>query len=85
MYGAIYKRIRCLISQKSGITYGFSHNYARIKIDSFDSLAIEKTSTLHDFIILIKSFYNKNKNHYYYSIFLEICSYQLAEKCFYKL
>ena len=32
-YNTIYKRIRHLISQKSGITYVFSHNYPRIKID----------------------------------------------------
>ena len=34
-YEAICNRIRCLISQKSGITYVFSHNYAKIKIDSY--------------------------------------------------
>ena len=40
-------RIRYRIrSQKSGITYVFSHNYASIKIDSNDSLFPEKTLTL---------------------------------------
>ena len=29
---AIYKRIRYLRSQKGGITYVFSHNYAKIKL-----------------------------------------------------
>ena len=33
----------------------FSHNYGRIKIDSYDSLSLEKTLTLHNVIILIKS------------------------------
>ena len=46
-YDAIYKSIRHLISQKSGITYIFSHNYTKIKIDSFDSLLLEETVTLH--------------------------------------
>ena len=32
-YNTIYKRIRYLISQKSGIAYVLSHNYPRIKID----------------------------------------------------
>ena len=32
-YDVIYSRIRHLISQKSGITYGFSHKYAKIKFD----------------------------------------------------
>ena len=36
-YDAFHNRIRYLISQKSSITYVFSHNYARIKIDSYDS------------------------------------------------
>ena len=36
--------------------------------------------TLNNVIIRIKSVLNKDKNHYYYKIFLEECSYQLAEK-----
>ena len=36
-YDAIYNRIRYLISQKRGITYGVSNNFARIKIHSYDS------------------------------------------------
>ena len=46
-YNVIYNRIRCLISQKSSITYVFSYNYARIKIDSYDSLPLEKILTVH--------------------------------------
>ena len=41
-YDAIYKRIRYLTSQKSGITYVFSHNYTKIRDDSYDFLPIEK-------------------------------------------
>ena len=68
------------IVKKSGITYVFSHNYAKIKIDSYDSLPLEKALTLHNVIILIKSVLKKNQNHYYYYIiFLEKCSYQLAK------
>ena len=44
----IYNRIRYLISQKSGITYVISHNYARIKVDSIDFLPLEKTLALHN-------------------------------------
>ena len=78
-YDAFYNRIRHLLSQKSSITYVFSHNYARIKIDSYDVLPQEKTLTLHA-IILIKSVLNKSKNRYYCNIFLEKCLYQLVEK-----
>ena len=79
-YDAIFNKVRCLISIKSGITYTISHNFAKLKVDSYDSLQIEKTFTLHNFIILIKLVLSKDKNHYYYKIFLEKCSYQLAKK-----
>ena len=78
-YDAIYNRIRYLKSQNSGITYVISHNYTRIKIDSYDSLPLEKTLTLYNVIMLIKSVFNKGQNHYYYNIFLEKCSYQLPK------
>ena len=42
-YDIIYNRIRYLISQKIIITFGFSHNYEKIKIDSNSSLPLEKT------------------------------------------
>ena len=71
-YNAIFSRIRYLIGVKSGITCVISHNYARIKIDSYDSLHQEKTLTLHNVIILIKSVFDKDQNHYYYNIFSEI-------------
>ena len=79
-HDAIYDRIRYLISLKSGITYIFSHYFAKIKVDSSDSLPIEKILTLHNVIILTKSVLNEDKNHYHYNIFLEKFSYQLAKK-----
>ena len=42
----------------------------RIRIDSYNSLSLEKPLTFH-VIILIKSVVNKNKNNCYYNIFLE--------------
>ena len=79
-YDTIYGRIRYLMSLKSSIIYGFSHYFAKIKVDSYDVSPIEKILTLQNIIILIKSILNKDKNHYYYKIFLEKCSYQLAKK-----
>ena len=61
-YDFIYNRIRYLISVKSDITYVISHNYAKFKVNSFDSLPLEKTMTFHNVIILIKSAFNKYKN-----------------------
>ena len=52
----------------------------KVKGDSYDSLPIQKRLTLHNVIILIESFLNKDKNHYYNKIFLEKFSYQLFEK-----
>ena len=56
-----------------------SHNYLIIKVDSY-VLALKETLTLHNIVILIQSLLNKNKNHYYYNVFLERCLYQLAKK-----
>ena len=42
--------MKCLISVisvKGGITYVISHNYAKIKVDSYDSLFLGKTITFH--------------------------------------
>ena len=52
-YDAIHNRISYILILKSGVTYVFSHNYARIKNDSYDSLPIEKTLTLHNVMKLI--------------------------------
>ena len=65
-YDYIFNRIRYLISLKSGIPEIISHNYAKIKVDSYDSLSLEKTITFHNVVILIKSVFNKNQNSYYY-------------------
>ena len=71
----IYDETRYLTLQ-----YIFSHYFAKIKVDSYDSLPIEKRLTLHNVLILIKSVLSKDKNHYNYKIFLEKCSYRLAKK-----
>ena len=73
---AIYNRIRYLISLKISITYIFSHYFVKIKVDSYDSLPIEKRLSLHNIIIHIKSVLNKDKKHYYYKTFLEKGLYQ---------
>ena len=53
-YDSIYNRIRYLVSVKSGITYVISYNYAKIKVDLYNSLPLEKTIIFHNVIILIK-------------------------------
>ena len=75
-YNEIYDRIRYLISKKSGIAKSISHNFARIRIDSYNSLPFEKILTFHNIIILIKSAVNKDKNNSYYNIFFKKGSYK---------
>ena len=65
-YDAIYNRIRCLISLKSGMAYILSDYFVKIKVDSYDFSPIEKILTLHNVIILIKSVLNKDQNDYYF-------------------
>ena len=62
-----------IILQKSelGITDSINHNFAKIWTDSNDSLPTEKILTFHNFVIVIKSVINGNKNECYYNIFLE--------------
>ena len=50
----ICDEIKDLISKKSGITESINHNFARIRIDSYNNLPIEKILTFHNVIILIK-------------------------------
>ena len=57
-----------------------SYNYGGIKVDSYGSLPLEKTMTLRNVIILVKSDWNKDKNNYYYNIFLQKASYELHKK-----
>ena len=49
----IYNKIRYLIGVQSGVLYVFSHSYTRIKVDSHDSLSLEKTLTLKKHFIML--------------------------------
>ena len=64
---------------KSNITYVFPHNYAKIKVDSYDCLPLKKTSIFHDVIMHIESVSNKYQNHSHYNIFVETFSFQLPK------
>ena len=70
-YDSVYNRIRYLISVNSDIIYIISQNYAKIKVDSYDLLPLEKTMTFHGVIKLIKSVFSKDKNNYYHNILFE--------------
>ena len=69
-----------LISIKSGIKYIISRYFANIKVESYDSFPIEKTLSLHNVIIHIKSILKKDKYHGHYKIFLEEFAHQLTKK-----
>ena len=79
-YDVIFIRIIYLIGVKGG-TYVVFHFYAKIKVNSYESLPLEKTSTFQNIIILNKSLFNKDKSNYYdYKIFLEKGLYELPKK-----
>ena len=57
-YNAIFNWINYLIGEKNNAEYIISHNFAKIRIDSYNSLTIGKTLTFPNIIILIKSVVN---------------------------
>ena len=71
LFSKICEKIKYLMSKKNGMTNSINHNFGKIRIDSYNSVPIKKRLTFHNVIILIKSVVNKNKNKYYYNIFLE--------------
>ena len=56
---------------KSNISDIYSHNYTKSKINSDHDLSLEKKLNMHNIVILTKTDFNKNYNHYYYEAFLE--------------
>ena len=77
-YDSICQRDRYLIRVKSGIIYVISPNYAKMKVDSYNSLPPGETIAFHNVIILIKSVFDKDENNYYCKLFLEnYASYEL--------
>ena len=68
------------LSVKCGIAHIISHNYAKIKIDSYNFLPLEKTITFHNVIILITSVFDRDKNNNYYKILLEKTFHEFPKK-----
>ena len=69
LFDKVCYKIKYLISKKNGITDNINNYFGKIRIDSYNSLPIEKILTFDNVIIFIKSVFNKNKNKYYYNIF----------------
>ena len=67
LFDKICNKFKYLVSEKGGITDSINHNFGKIRIDSYNSLPIEKILTFHNVLILIKSVFNKNKIEYYYT------------------
>ena len=68
-YDAIFDNINILQDQKGVLNMLIFIIIA--KIDSDDDLPLEKTLTMHNDVMVIKSVFNKNHNQYYYKMFLE--------------
>ena len=67
------------VIEKSGIKDSINRYFARIRIDSNNSLLVEKTLNFHNFIILIKSVIDKNENNYFLKELMLIK--QVQQKC----
>ena len=68
-YVSIFNRIRFLLRLKS--------NILNVVLD--DDLFLEKTLTMHNVVILIKSVFLKKRNQCYYKTFSENFSYKLIK------
>ena len=79
-YDLICNRVRYLIGEKRGIKFSVSHIRQKIHLYPYDFLPLKKTMTFHNVIILIKTVFNKDKNKYYYNIFLERALYKFLHK-----
>ena len=53
-------KLDILLVKKSGITHILSHNFAKAKNFSFNTLPLEKSLNLDNIIILINSAFNKD-------------------------
>ena len=67
---------------KNNISDVYSHKYMKNLINSHDHLPLEKTMNMYNEVMLFKTVFNKNYNHYYYEKFLEKCSYKQYIKCY---
>ena len=65
LFDKICDKIKYLTSKKSGNPDGINPNFGKIRIDSYNSLPIEKILSFHNVIIFIKSkvFIEKNLIH----------------------
>ena len=90
-YDFIYNRIRYrIIRIKSGIKFVVCHNYAKIEVDSCDSLLLENTLILHSVIILFSQFLINKKIttaaiYFLKKVFISYIKTTAASKSLYKL
>ena len=64
-YNEISDKSKYIISEQSGIIDNINCNLARIRVDSYTSLPIEKYIDFHTVIILIKSVITEEKHNCY--------------------
>ena len=55
----MFDRLRYLIMLKSNISYVYSNNYMKIKINSDEDLPLEKSLNMHNLVMLLSQFLMK--------------------------
>ena len=63
-FDKICDKIKYLVNEKSDVTDSINHNFRKIRIDSYNSLSIEKILTFHNFLEKV-SYKNKSDTRYF--------------------
>ena len=63
-FDKICDKIKYLVNEKSDVTDSINHNFRKIRIDSYNSLSIEKILAFHNFLEKV-SYKNKSDTRYF--------------------
>ena len=63
-YMSIFNRIKYLIILTGDISIVVFYNFAKIKIETDDDLSSERIMNVYNVVILVKTVFSKNCNHY---------------------
>ena len=71
-----------LSCQRIDISDTFYYNYTKIRVTSYEDLALEKTLNIQNSIIFLEPIFNSSYNNHHSDLHLVKCSYKLTEKVY---